>query len=238
MRSLAFVLLCAACVDNLDSGFPIEPGGGSVTIGDTQEGQDQTQDEDPEVLLRGRVCVVDDFFSTTCATRGADGLTVILGDQITTTNADGTFAITPAFGTGLSFLVNGADIVTTTQALTPAARIRVMRQQLFADMMTANGIIGTVGTGSIFATLVRGGLPVQGAIATSTPSPAFGPFFDGTQPAPWALDATGARGIVWFPGMVAGPADLSFNTLTGGEAIVGGVQVINGGITMVETILP
>src|SRR5574338_88490 len=96
----------------------------------------------------------------------------------------------------------------------------------------------TADTGTFFATLVRGGQPVSGATATSTPSPAFGPFFDSTQPAPWSLNATGASGIVFFPGVVAGPADLTFNTLTGGSAIVGGVQVINGGITMVETILP
>jgi hypothetical protein len=37
---------------------------------------------------------------------------------------------------------------------------------------------------------------------------------------------------------VAGPADLTFNTLKGGGAIVGGIQVIKCGITMAETPLP
>ena len=129
-------------------------------------------------------------------------------------------------------------MVTTSQALSPQLRIPVLRQQAFNELLTQNGITTLSGTGSVFATLVRGGTPVSGATATSTPSPAFGPFFDTTQPAPWSLNATGASGIVWFPGLVAGPADLSFNTLTGGSAIVGGVQVINGGITMVETVLP
>jgi hypothetical protein len=231
MKCLAFVLLCAACVDHPDPGFPIEPSSGGAT-GTASDPPDDT------IALRGRVCVLDDFFDPACAQVGAGGLTVSLGDQLAVTNDDGTFAIAPAFGTGLSFVVTGAGVVTTAQALTPSLRIPVMRQLQFSDMMAAAGVTSTAGTGSIFATLVRGGEPVQGASATSTPSPAFGPFFDGTTPTPWTLDGTGVRGIVWFPGMTAGPADLSFNTLTGGEAIVGGVQVINGGVTMVETVLP
>jgi hypothetical protein len=231
MKCLAFVLLVAACANEPDIDYPVEPssGGGSGSSSDPP---------DTTGMLRGRVCVVGDFFDAACSQSGAGGLTVSLGDQLATTNADGTFAIAPSFGTGLSFIVSGPDIVTTSQALTPSLRIPVMRQLQFSDMMTSAGVTTTAGTGSIFATLVRGGEPVQGAGAISTPSPAFGPFFDGTTPTPWTLDGTGARGIVWFPGVAAGPADLSFNTLTGGEAIVGGVQVINGGVTMVETVLP
>lgn len=231
MKSLACALLFAACASDPDT-FPIQPGGGSAATGGTEQPAPTT------TVLRGRVCLVDDIIARECAITGAGNLTVTLGDQTVVTTDNGTFVMTPTFGTGLSFTVTGANIVTTSQALTPQLVIPVLRQQAFDNLLTQNGITTLAGTGSIFATLVRGGQPVSGATATSTPSPAFGPFFDTTQPAPWSLNATGASGIVFFPGVVAGPADLTFNTLTGGSAIVGGVQVINGGITMVETILP
>jgi hypothetical protein len=231
MKCVACALLLAACASDPDS-FPIQPGGGSAATGGLE------QPEPTMTVLRGRVCVVDDIIARNCAITGAGNLTVTLGDQSVVTADNGTFTMVPGFGSNLSFTVSGANIVTTSQALTPQLVVPVLRQQAFDNLLTANGITTLAGTGSIFATLVRGGQPVSGATATSTPSPAFGPFFDTTQPAPWSLNATGASGIVFFPGVVAGPADLTFNTLTGGSAIVGGVQVINGGITMVETILP
>lgn len=232
MKCLAYVLLLAACASDSDS-FPVQPGtaGSAATSGNV--GPDAGG-----AVLRGRICVVDDIIARDCAITGAGDLTVSLGDQSVITADDGTFVMNAGPGTGLSFTVSGPNVITTSQALSPQLRIPVFRQQAFANLLAQNGITTLAGTGSIFATLVRGGLPVSGATATSTPSPAFGPFFDSTQPAPWSLNATGASGIVWFPGVVAGPADLSFNTLTGGSAIVGGVQVINGGITMVETVLP
>jgi hypothetical protein len=232
MKRLACVLLFAACASEPGTELPVEPGtnGSAATMGNDEV--------DNTSMLRGRVCVVNDVFSNQCAKTGAGGLSVSLGGETALTNDDGTFALTPSAGTGLSFLISGADVVTTSQALNPTMRIPVLRQSVFSRMMAENGITTTAGTGSIFASLIRGGQPVEGIGAQSTPSPAFGPFYDGTMPTPWTLNATGQRGIVWFPGMTAGPADLSFNTGTGGEAIVGGVQVINGGITMVETILP
>jgi hypothetical protein len=76
--------------------------------------------------------------------------------------------------------------------------------------------------------------------ATSTPSPAFGPFFDGTTPTAFTLNGTGAEGVAFFAGFNSGtPVNLTFNDLaTSTETTVGGVQVINGGITFVEGILP
>lgn len=227
------MVLCAACATDAETELPVEPGtnGSAATGGEDEAGN-------TGAMLRGRVCVVSDIFANQCANSGAGGISVSLGDQTTTTADNGMFAMTPPAGTGLSFLISGADVVTTSQALNATMRIPVLQQAVFSRMMAENGITTTAGTGTIFASLVRGGQPVQGVGAQSTPSPAFGPFYDGTMPTPWTLDATGQRGIVWFPGVTAGPADLSFNTGTGGEAIVGGVQVINGGITMVETVLP
>lgn len=240
MKSLACVLLCAACGADDEAAFPVEPTTSGAAIASGSSGSNGGGGTDgTATLLRGRACVLDDIFSTACANTGAGGLTVTLGDQTTTTADNGTFTISGGFGINQSFLISGADVVTTSQALTPSLHIPVLRQAAFDRILAENGIVTSPGSGSIFATVVRGGVPVLGVTVQSTPSPAFGPFYNGTQPPPWTLNATGARGIVFVPGLPAtGPADLSFRSGTGGEAIVAGIPVINGGITMVETVLP
>ncbi len=237
MKRVAFVLACAgcaACADDPGTEFPIEPSAGSAAT----TGMDQPID--PTGMFRGRVCVVEDVRAlNTCAIEGAGGLTVQLGDSVAVTSEDGSFAMPTPVGTGLSFTVSGGNVVTTTQLLNARAQINALRQDTFEEMLLQTGITTPVAnTGDIIAAVTRGGVPLSGVSGAVTPASEFGPFFDGTAPEPWTRNSTGVSGIIWFPGVVTGPADLSFNTLTGGEAIVGGVQVINGGITMVETPLP
>jgi hypothetical protein len=230
--ALAVAVLCIACTNESGTEFPIEPGTGGSAAGASQGSNTG--------LLRGRVCVLSDIrFQSRCATTDAAGLTVILGSQSTTTITDGSFTLTPPVGTGLSFTASGPGIVTTSQALNARMRINAIRQSAFDAMLLTTGIVPVVGTGSIISSVMgESGTPLSGVTGTSAPAGSFGPFFDGTDPMPWTTNSTGVSGIVWFPGLVAGPAELSFNTLSGGEAIVGGVQVVNGGITMVETPLP
>lgn len=237
MKRVAFVLVCAACAacaDDPGTEFPVEPSAGSAAT----TGMDQPSDTTN--MFRGRVCVVDDVRAlNTCATRGAGDLTVQLGDSVAVTSEDGSFAMPTPVGTGLSFTVSGANVVTTTQLLNARAQINALRQDTFDEMLFQTGIVAPpANTGSIIAAVTRGGVPLSGVTGTVSPAGEFGPFFDGTAPEPWSRNSTGASGIVWFPDVVTGPASLTFNTLTGGSAIVGGVQVINGGITMVETPLP
>jgi hypothetical protein len=157
-------------------------------------------------------------------------------------SAGGSGAVGSSQGSNTQPLLRGRvcvvdDVFTRACAVTGADGLTVA----LGDQTTITNIDGSfaiTNTGSILATLTRGGVPVSGVTATSLPTPAFGPFFDGTEPTPWSINATGVQGTVWFPGINAGPADLTFVTGTGGEAIVGGVQVVNGGITMVETTLP
>jgi hypothetical protein len=70
--------------------------------------------------------------------------------------------------------------------------------------------------------------------ATSVPVTAFAPRFDGESPTVFSSTATGARGIVLFPGIAAGTADLTFEEQqTSAQLLVPGVPVIDGGLTFV-----
>jgi hypothetical protein len=192
--------------------------------------------------LVGRVCLVNDARSlSTCSDTGAGGLMVAIGNTTATTNANGEFVMdTPTAGNTSTISVTGTGIVPSTQALTANAQIPVITQQLFDQMVAATGITTTAGTGSIMATVVRGGEPVNGVTATATPSPAFGPFYDGTSPTAWTLNPTGTMGVVWFPGAAVNmPVNVTFNDpARQTETTVGGVQVIDGGVTFVEGVLP
>ncbi len=204
---------------------PVAVGGGGTSAG----------------TISGRVCLVTDPRELGgCQATGAGGLTVALGGARTTTAPDGSFSVPTPTGTNLAFTVSGPGVMTSSQPFSPNNTIPVVTQQLWDQVLGANGITLTAGTGSILASVVdRGGNPVTGATATSTPSPAFGPFFDGTTPTAWTLDGTGARGVVLFPGVTAGTAVLTFgDSSTGGETTVGGVQVVDGGITFVDSVLP
>jgi hypothetical protein len=238
MKVLALMTLLAGCSTQADD-YPIQSGGGVTppSISDTG-------------MVKGQACVVADPRDlTSCATTGASGLTVRLGDQIATTDASGSFELaapaTTGSGTGSSpamLGVTGAGVVPTQLALPTTSgttTIPLLKADLFAQMMAANGVTLSSGSGSILGTVARGGLPVTGATVSSTPSPAFGPLFDGSTPTSWTLDGTGARGVWWIPGVAAGPTQLTFRDLaTSSETTVDGVQVINGGITIMDAILP
>src|SRR5262245_26188490 len=67
-------------------------------------------------LINGRVCLATDPRKLhTCASTGAGGLTVRLGNNVTTTNADGTFTISATTGI---WRVTGTNIVTSIMNLT------------------------------------------------------------------------------------------------------------------------
>ena len=232
MKAFAWLLLVSGCTSQVDD-YPIRPGGGVpppiVTTNATT----------------GRVCIVADPRDlTTCSPAAADGLAVTMGGSATTTATDGSFvmpasATNPTNPTNPVISVSGPGVVPTQMAFSPAASIPVLRADLFSQMLAANGITPRSGSGSILGSVVRGGVPVSGVTVTSTPSPAFGPLFDGITPTSWTLNATGARGVVWIPGLAAGPAQLTFRDLaTSGETTVAGVSVIDGGITIMDTVLP
>jgi len=237
MKILACAILAciAGCTDDTDH-LPIVPTGGGGTL--VAPGTQVTPGGLPVIV--GRVCLLaDPRILNGCAITGAGGFVVALGSSSGVTSADGTFRVPVPTSPAPIFTVTGAGIVPVSQPIAAVNTIPVMTQDLFGQVLAANGITLTQGSGSILASVVdRGGNPVIGATATSTPSPAFGPFFDGTTPTAWTLNGTGARGVVLFPGVVSGPASTTFDLGSTGESTVDGIQVVDGGITIVDAVLP
>jgi hypothetical protein len=235
MRILIFSIACACiagCTDADNSGLPVQPWGGANGGGG---GASST------TSLTGRVCLVSDArVLAVCSDVLAGGMVVSVGNLSTLTQTNGAFTLVVPTGTSTPVVVSSQRVVTTTMPLTQVSQVPVLPADLFNQVLVANGIALTPGSGTILASVVdRGGNPVVGAIATSTPSPAFGPFFDGTTPNAFTLNGTGARGVVLFPGVTVGPAMLTFSDLgSTSETTVDGVQVIDGGITIVDAVLP
>jgi hypothetical protein len=229
MRTLALIALLAGCSADAGDDYPLLTGDGLPRPASGGAS-----------VVSGRVCLVTDPRNlAACSSSGADGLAVTLGNSAATTTPDGSFRLvaTPANSPMLS--VTGLGIVPTQIAMASAPSIPVLKADLFSQMMAANGITLENGSGSILGTVIRGAVPVPGVTVTVTPPSAFPPRFDGATPTAFTLDATGARGVIWIPGVATGPTQLTFRDLaTSGETTVDGVQVVNGGITIVDAVLP
>jgi hypothetical protein len=231
MKTIALITLVAACAAQPGDDYPIQPGGGNPVASGGPGGM---------ATVAGRACIVTDPRALgACSSSSAAGLTVTLGGAAATTAADGSFTLPAASDASAMVGVTGAGIMPTQMVASAAMSIPVLRADLFSQMMAANGITLEAGSGSILGSVLRGTAPATGIAVTSTPSPAFGPLFDGTTPTAWTLDATGARGVVWIPGVAVGPTQLTFRDLaSSGETTVDGVQVVNGGITILDAVLP
>jgi hypothetical protein len=237
MRHLTLLIALGfvACATSDDDSYPLLPGGGDTGVPIVSGGAGS--------VVQGRICmIVDPRFLDACTTTGAGGLTVSLGGETSAiTTANGSFALQHSTTTlaNLSLTVSGPDITPSLVPATATAVIPVINNELFTQMLTANDVMLATGTGSIIAGITTvGDVPAVGASATSTPTGAFGPFFDGTSATAFTLTGTGQRGITWFTGLPAGTASLNFTQSGGSESTVGGVQVIDGGITFVDSVLP
>lgn len=230
--TLALLLFSTACAGDDDYQVNADdPGsGGVVSTGSTAQ-------------LTGRVCVVNDARAMAqCATTGAGGLAVSAGSVATTTADDGTFALDlPTAFTG-QVAVSGAGVTPTFApsaafqnaiATNAMASVPVLNADAYQQMLLATGVQSTVGSGAIIASVTRGGLPVSGATITTTPAASGGAFYEGATPTGFDGVATGQSGIAWAPGVASGTASINV-TSDSGETLVGGVQVVDGGLTLTE----
>lgn len=241
MKHLACIALAVATGCAGDDDYPIVTQGPPPVIAG----------DDVEVMtFAGRVCRSDDLRElSTCTQAGTGGLAVTLSTtqsvETTTTAADGSFTLPVPTGTNPIIEVSGPGVVPTATPLPTSATvlgpgtIQVVDADLYARMLTSNGVSRVEGTGAILTTVTRDGVPATGITVATAPGTDFGPFYDASSPVTWGLGGTATRGVIWVPGLTAGMVDLAFESVLGGlETTVAGVQVRNGGVTILDTVLP
>jgi hypothetical protein len=236
--SACLLLLLVGCTDQGGPKYDINTPSGTATGNPAGGGGTSAR-------ISGRVCVLaDPQILDACSIKGAGGLSVNMGAATATTTADGSFTIEPDATTNIAttpISVTGAGVIASQTSVHGSNIVPVMSNDLFDQMVLATGITTEANSGAIMATVnTNAGLAARGVTATANPTLAAGPFFDSTGTSPWTLDATGARGVAFFPNVsTIGPTSLTFtDPTTAGETTVDGVQVVDGGITYVDATLP
>jgi hypothetical protein len=237
MKRLALLAVLAAsgCADEGadPDEFPVEPGGDHST-------GIPTPTDPGTAMLRGRVCVAMNLLNlSACRANNLAGFMVSIGGQTAMTNERGEFAVPAPSGSLLDFTVSGPGAVTTTTPFSPSLTLPVIDADVWARALASNQIFGREGTGAILGNVVRGGVPAAGIEVSSSPIGEFAPLFDteGPEGPVFGPDRTGARGVFFLPGIAAGSAGLTFRDPTAAaETNVAGVSVINGGVTILDSV--
>jgi hypothetical protein len=220
--------MLVACTDEgFDDEFPVAPGaGGGMQL--------------PPVgsMLVGRICISDNLIDrTVCRTDNLADVRVSIGGQSALTDGDGTFRVPMPAGSLLSFDVTGANVVRTTTPFSPSLVVPVVDADVFARTLTSNAIFVPEGTGAILGSIIAQNQPASNVVVVSEPAPFSPPLYDATDSG-FAQNATGARGVFFLNGITAGGTNLTLRDVqTGGSSTVAGVQVVNGGITILDSLV-
>lgn len=237
MKCFAYSLMLAltACAgETNDDDYPVEPGGQDPGTTSTSGGATGS-------TLSGRICVSESITNLgTCRRSVLEGFTVKLGNNTAMTDDLGNYRIDVPSTTPSAFTVTGPGAVTTTSPYNPSlTSLPVIDADVYARTMASNGVFASEGTGAILGRITQNGSPLSDVTVTSTPAGSFQPFYDVDGTGPLGTNATGARGVFWIPGLTSGATGLTFGTAGGGETTVAGVQVVNGGVTILDsTIAP
>lgn len=209
MTRLACVLLVAGCTTPLPDDYPVAPGGWAPGGNNARDGGPD-DGGDGGATIAGRVCVVDDQRDLeTCAVTGAGSLIVSLGGRTAVTEDDGRFTISTPGGSNLVWRVSGPGHITTVMPFGAVTKLPAVTVATYNEVMSASGVVLSIGQGSLVARVVQGGQPVVGATATVTPDAQYEPFYDGASAVEWDDDATGTYGLVWIPGAPVGTATVT-----------------------------
>ena len=229
MMRLALVLLVVAGCDADDHDtFAVEPNDTDTTVPPPGNHNPGT--------LSGRICISNTLANLSqCRTTNLGGFTVSIGGESTTTDSSGNFTLPTPTGSLLSFTVSGPGAVTTTTPFSPSLTLPVIDADVYARALMSNQIFAVEGQGAIMGSVVRDGVPASGISVSSTPTGAFSPVFDLTGETVGAT-STGARGVFWVPGIASNSAALRFTDSTGAETTVAGISVVNGGVTILDSV--
>jgi hypothetical protein len=226
-RSLLVALLALGACDDDGGGYPINPGGGGPGGGTNPDG---SVEGDGGTSISGRVCVIVDARALgSCASTGAAGITVALGNQITTTNDDGSFVITRPTGQNLVWRVSGDDIEASALPLASANEIPAIDSAVYVDMLAVTN--ATLGAGgAIIARVGRNGTASAGVVAIPSPQATSEIYYDGASTLEWETDSTGGSGIIWIPSIAAGTASLTLDNGVNQTSLTG-ISVFSDTIT-------
>ncbi len=232
---VAAALLVAACKQPQDN-LPVGVGGGTAPGGGGGSHPDAPGDTRDGAGIAGRVCLAADPRDlVTCATTGADGITVTLGSAMATTAVDGSFTIDALDGTGLVWHASSTAIATSVMAFGTVALIPALATTTYNDLLTSVPL--SPGEGSIFVRVLQNGTPLVGATATTSPAAQYPTHYETSSSLDWSGNATGAHGVAWIPGQPVGAASVSV-TPSGGTATTFTVSVEDSAITFATTEVP
>lgn len=206
-RLVAPILALTACDGGRGDDYMIVPGGDDTPIHPAVDGAlpDDAPPGDAPATIVGRVCLVDDLRAlTSCATSGAGGLLVSLGNAVATTNVDGAFTLFAPTETSLIWRVTGPDLMTSVMPRGADAQIPAITATRYAELATSNGVILLEQEGAVVLQVLQQGAPLAGVTVAATPTPAYAPFYDGVSPDLWEQGATGPAGVSWLAGVGLG----------------------------------
>jgi hypothetical protein len=192
------------------------------------------------IIFIGRVCVlVNPLVFDRCTIINAGGLTVVLSNQTAVTAADGTFVIrAPATTAGQVITVSGPQIVTSTVAFS-SGLVPVLTTTIYQQMLTVIGFSPQQGHVAVLMATSHAGQPMSNVTVSASPTTIGGTFYAGANAMHWNGSSTGPTGITWLPGQPTGMASLTALDLSdNNEQLVDGVQVLDGGLTFVNTVFP
>lgn len=235
----ALLVLVVGCHPSSENDYPVAPGGAGVGGGLPAFVDASLDGTDGGPQLIGRVCLMTDpRDQTSCATSGAGGLVVTLGTSTATTADDGTFTIARPSGSNITWDVTGSTIVESLTPFSAQAVIPAMPLTVYGQLEGDNGVVPQAGQGAVMVRVLQGGAPVAGATVTSTPAGVYGAFYDGSTPATWTANATGAFGAAWLPAITTGTADVTVTPQGGTPVMLSLVPIKEAAITFLTEELP
>ena len=239
MRHLcALLLVLAACPAQGGDDYPVGPGGGSSgTNGGNRDANDDDDAGDGGTLITGRVCLLDDLRQlASCSPNDISGLTVTLGTATAVTSNNGSFEIAAPAATNVVWRVSGLNIVPSVMPFSPVARIPVIGDALYTDLLSGNSVLLQDGQGTLVAHLIHNNLAAVDATVTLDPPTANDTFYDGNDALRWDIDKAGSFGVTWLPGADVGTVEITANL--GTSQITATYPIENQAITFAEIEIP
>jgi hypothetical protein len=232
MKRLLLVAGLVACANHGDD-FPVTPGGNGP--GGNHPGVDAAIDTtDGGATISGRVCLVGDPRVTTCATTGAGGFLVTLGLNTATTADNGAFQIQGTEATNAVWTVTGETIVQTVEPFTGQTIIPAVLADSFTQLQNTNGVLFQTGAGDVIVRVVQNSTPVAGATAIASGQDTYQTRYDPASGDLWTTDATGALGIAWLPGVLAGTQTVTVQPpLSATQITISNLPIVEGALTFV-----